>query len=329
MNQMPNQLPGLLLKSFMTLILLALPQTVKALEHWYIPTELEIKTLIVKNPTTNSQLLWIAKPVDGSSSPNETSFSIEAGQKLEFPLLDTRDVNFIHVKAQSKQLTASVIDQTGHQIFWPKGSSAAYQDFKFSDSTALIINLSPFSQTFSVNDQTIKLSGFGKIRMPISAGSFKAEGQSRFLVSRILPTVAMVNFNSSPVTMTPPADGHFFLLTNSQKNQSYVVNITNPKLVSEARDQIQNPHSTSGRILIGQVGKSSGGFNRDFNDNKKTPWTWHVDTVLHFAELASQDCDGSPEMLEEMALPWIENSGVICFWNYKVTKELKPSEISN
>ena len=110
-------MPGLLLKSFMTLILLALPQTVKALEHWYIPTESEIKTLIVNNPTTNSQLLWIAKPVDGSASPSETSFSIEPGQKLEFPLVDIRDVNFIHVKAQSKQLTASVIDQTGHQMF--------------------------------------------------------------------------------------------------------------------------------------------------------------------------------------------------------------------
>lgn len=324
-----NQTPVHLLKSFMTLILLALPQTVQALEHWYVPTESEIKTLIVNNPTTNSQLLWIAKPVDGSSGSTEVSFSIAAGQKLEFPLVDMRDVNFIHVKAQSKQLTASVIDQTGHQIAWPKGSSAAYQDFKFNDSTALIINLTPFAQTFSVNDQSIQLAGFGKIRMPIPAGSFKAQGQSRFLASRISPAVAMVNFNSAPVPLSPPAEGHFFLLTNSQKNQSYVVNITNPELVTEARDQIQNPLSTSGRILIGQVGKNSGGFNRDFNDTKKTPWTWHVDTVLHFAELASQDCDGSPEMLEEMALPWIENSGVICFWNYKVTKELTASEISH
>jgi hypothetical protein len=313
----------------MTLILLANAQTVLALEHWYIPTETEIKTLIVNNPTTNSQLLWIAKPVDGISDSSETSFVIAAGQKLEFPLIDERGVNFIHVKAQSKQLIATVVDQTGHQISWPKGSSAAYQDFKFSASTALIINLTPFHQTLSVNDHTIELSAFGKIRMPIAAGSFKAEGQSRFLASRISPTVEMVNFNSSPVTVTPPADGHFFLLTNSQKNQSYVVNITNPELVTEARDQIQNPNSISGRILIGQVGKNSGGFNRDFNDTKKTPWTWHVDTVLHFAELASQDCDGSPEMLEEMALPWIENSGVICFWNYKVTKELKASDISH
>jgi len=329
-NKTMNHASRLLLLPFTALVLLMLPMTAQALEHWYIPTEAEIKTLIVSNPTSSQQLLWIAKPNDGTSAGStETSFAIAAGQKLEFPLIDSRVVNFLHVKAQSKKLIASVIDQTGRSIAWPKGSSAAYQDFQFSESTAVIINLTPFEQTFSVNHQSLKIPGFGKIRETLPAGHLNAEGQSRFLVARVNPSVELVNFNSNPVTTTPPQDGHFFLLTNSQKNQSYVVNITSPELVTQAREQIQNPTAAVGRILIGQVGKNSGGFNRDFNDTKKTPWTWHVDSVLHFAELASQDCDGSPEMIEELALPWIENSGVICFWNYRVTKELRPEDVSH
>lgn len=301
-----------------------------ALEHWYIPTEAEIKTIVVTNPTSNVQLLWMAKPIDENpDNAGETSFALAAGQKLEFPLLDSRGVNFIHVKAQSKLLTLSVIDQSGKSHTWPKGASASYKEFQFSSSSAVIINLTPFEQSISVNGDTHVVSGFAKFRTDLKAGTFQATSSARFLVAHIKPNIEMMSYDSTPVSLTAPPEGHFFLLTNSQKNQSYVVNITNPSMLSEARNQIQNPSSPNGRILVGEVGKNSGGFNRDFNDAKKTPWSWHVENAMKFAELASQDCDGSPEMLEELALPWIESSSVICFWNYKVIKELSSSDLTH
>jgi hypothetical protein len=155
---------------------------------------------------------------------------------------------------------------------------------------------------------------------------FHIQSGGRFIATAITPTIQRLPANATPVTLTPPAEGSFFLLSNRQRNQSYVVRLTSSEMISEARQQIASPASL-GHILIAEIGKNSGGFNRNLSESQKTPWSWHIEKPLRFADLASQDCDGSPEMLEELILPWIENSGLICFWNYQIIKELSADEV--
>lgn len=301
-----------------------------------MPTDSEIKTIVITNPTDSAQYVWLSRPLDANFQGSvETSFQVNAQSTLELPLSnadstqDYRSVSFVHVKAQSTALTASVVDITGQSTDWPKGNSASYQEFNFFSQTADIINLTPFEQTFEVNNESLTLPGFGKIRKEMPAGNLKASGTSRFLVAAISPSIHLARMDSTPVTIPTPTEGHFFLLSNGPKNQSYVVNLTDPQMIAQAQDQIKNPTAPGGRILMAQIGKNSGGVNRNFNDPKKTPWSWHVDKALHFAELGAQDCDGSPEMIEELIAPYMANNGTICFWSYRIIKELSADEVSH
>jgi hypothetical protein len=46
--------------------------------------------------------------------------------------------------------------------------------------------------------------------------------------------------------------------------------------------------------------------------------------VSRFADFGHISCDGSPELVEERLMAWLKNPH-ICFWSYRLERELRPA----
>lgn len=125
-----------------------------------------------------------------------------------------------------------------------------------------------------------------------------------------------------------PQDRSYFLVKpkDEKSNDSYIVAITDPVMIQKAREQIMNP--TLEKIVIARATMESTIMNRNLLDPLKTPYSWSVLTVDAFADFAHIDCDGSPELVEERLEQVMNAGGSICFWRYRITRELTPEEIN-
>ncbi len=66
-----------------------------------------------------------------------------------------------------------------------------------------------------------------------------------------------------------------------------------------------------------------------FFQKDKSPYSWSVNRVDAFADFAHIDCDGSPDITEERLMQKLNEGGRICFWRYRVVRELKAEEVSS
>ncbi len=125
-----------------------------------------------------------------------------------------------------------------------------------------------------------------------------------------------------------PEDRSYFLVKpkDEKNNDSYIVAITDPIMIQKAREQIMNP--TLEKIVIARATMETKIMNRNLLDPLKTPYSWSVLTVDAFADFAHIDCDGSPELVEERLELVMNTGGSICFWRYRITRELTPEEIN-
>lgn len=114
-----------------------------------------------------------------------------------------------------------------------------------------------------------------------------------------------------------------FLMTNPNASQSFVVELTDPTLIWQAREQIKHPTDLRARILIAQISTGHGEVNQNLTDSMRGSWSWHVTNAIKFAEMASSSCEASPDYVEDFLDPWINSQRPICFWNYRVIQELK------
>ena len=313
----------------------------QALEHWHIPIEKELKTLKVLNRTNQPRPLWISGPISEYLDPMEYSYEVPAFGSLEIPLIDFLSFPWIHLKAQeSGTFQIQILTSFENSVLINSGPSLRWKSRARPQSEAVILNLAPFNQSVTISQdgqkiESISLPAFGKARVSLehyaSASMITFEGEARIAGALLspqesksfIPDPSMVKLSASD-----NLEAHYFKLTNKGNRQSYIVRISDPKLITQAQLQIRSPNQALPRILIGQIDYGNGGFNRDFSEVRSTPWSWNVKNVIRFSELASQDCDGSPEMLEEVLKPWKENSGVICFWNYRITEELNLDQIT-
>lgn len=310
----------------------------QALEHWFIPIEREMKTIQVVNLQNEAQMVWLSGPIKAYQDPMETSFEVPAFGKIEIPLNTYSHWSWAHLKAQTPgQMQIRVLTTFEAPFVIASGPSSRWMGRIRPNSTALLLNHSPYPQKVSVTvnqaSQTLTIPGFGKSRVDLSsyppASMLEVEGDSRIsgiiLAGRETKSMSPADL---PRRLSPlAAPSRYFLVSNSFGTQSFVVEISNPELIEAATAQVQYPWLFLPRILIAKVQPGHSEMNRDFFDRRKTPWSWHVSRVIAFVELASQDCDGSPEMLEEILKPWIDADNNICFWNYKIKKEVSLSEL--
>jgi len=299
-----------------------------AYELWSLPIESELKTLKITNLTSQPQSLWAG----------DVSQRIPAFGTFDLPLNQFPNQTWLPLKAESNQLFQIQIETSYEtQTLLNPGSQTRWKIRIRPESDLVIFNQAPFEQKILLSapgnfSEFHQLKAFEKkrFRLPpfLNGALLTLSGEARlggFLISASGPKSLLPD--PAPVSLKPDPEAKYFRLTNKSGSQSYVVALDDPTLISQARKQIQEPKAFLPRILLGKVGFGNGNFNRDFSSSSKALWSWHLTEVFRFAELASQECDGSPQMLEENLLSWTQGSSVICFWSYRIVEELSLQKV--
>lgn len=130
------------------------------------------------------------------------------------------------------------------------------------------------------------------------------------------------------VLPTDPSKTYFLISTKENKpDEAFVIALDDPQKIATAREQIKNPDLE--KIVVAGIELGNGGFNRAFLSRDKSPYSWSVNRVDAFADFAHIDCDGSPDITEDRLLQKLNEGGRICFWRYRIVKELSPKEVAS
>lgn len=131
-----------------------------------------------------------------------------------------------------------------------------------------------------------------------------------------------------PQRSTASADEKYFLVGPSDNHgDQFVVKIKDPAMVQKARDQITNPKLQ--KIVFAKIQLGNQGYNRNMTKKEKSFWSWSVTEVTNISDFGSTACNGFPQMLEDQAEAWVRGLGKICFWSYRIKKELTLDEVQN
>lgn len=100
-------------------------------------------------------------------------------------------------------------------------------------------------------------------------------------------------------------------------NEQFVARMTDPASITRAREILQGKAENA--ILLGDVRRGSGGFNR----GRSKIWNWHLtpDSV-RFADVTIELCDGTPSYLEENLDEWLVQIKQFCPWSAEIISEV-------
>jgi hypothetical protein len=129
-------------------------------------------------------------------------------------------------------------------------------------------------------------------------------------------------------TLQPDSNKKYFLVSakGQSPNGSFVIALDDEEKFRTAREQINNPQLE--KIVVARIALGNSQHNRAFNSRDKSPYSWNVTDVDAFADFAHIDCDGSPDLIEERLQQRLSEGGRICFWRYRVVRELSLPEVS-
>lgn len=132
-----------------------------------------------------------------------------------------------------------------------------------------------------------------------------------------------------PVALSPSNQKTYFLVSTKEARpeEAFVIALDEPQQIATAREQIRDPSLE--KIIVAGIELGHGGFNRAFLSKDKAPYSWSVNQVSAFADFAHIDCDGSPDLTEERLSQKLSEGGRICFWRYRVIKEISLQEVSS
>jgi len=166
------------------------------------------------------------------------------------------------------------------------------------------------------------------LAVPFEAQSLEIRAEGRLGAMAFDNNAKELSLQDETAQVATAAQTRYFLFTSQGANtkDSFVVPMTDETLIQQTLDQIADP--AKGRLLMARIEKTLGGSNRDFSETSKSPWSWNVIEAQKYADFAHISCDGSPAIVEERIDEWLANTGgTICFWNYRVKRELAAEEV--
>jgi hypothetical protein len=317
-------------------------------QPWYHPTE-GVDSAFLQNTSNDTVDLWLTGPSMNGQFQEEINIELAPNESKQVSLKDLPAAWPYFTFKSYEQLPVKIFLQENKSIFSltaGRGDTlsiplrATFKSSRIEPATLTITNLIPFGQDgririFSLgnleNIIPFSLNAHESIKVPISInGATKVQIEGAYALAAHLSAkdleVAGVPVRSL-ASLNPSTEGVYFLMSSPDQTESYIFQTTNDAIIKEAREQILG--LTYKRPLVARVQLGHGNMNRNLNSSLKTTWSWSVSEALRFADLVSQDCDGSPQILEDFLSWWMNKpQPVICFWNYKIEKEVTPLQFS-
>lgn len=317
-------------------------RTVKAeVLHW--PQLCTTGELYLKNNSTTNTSAWLQK--FGKNLLRETEIEMAALSSLVFPLdplnneekyslLVINENNLIDVKYKCNNRLYSASSIEGGQLTFKKTSLATnqiwiqnlftdtnevqieFQDLEYKKITSKILNLSSLQSVLFAVPESIKNWSYFKFTASHKSTAFSLTASGNDTPVIVAPQKTEIDFSA-----------HYFLVgPRTGSSDSFIVKITDENLIERARDLIINPQKE--KMLFARIQKNHQGFNRNWSKIEKSFWSWSTTEVTDFSDLGSTACNGAPQEVEDRMDYWVIDPGQICFWNYRVKKELTPNEVA-
>lgn len=299
--------------------------------------------LEAENPTSEEESIWAQY-----DHPHfvEKRFILKPGALLKIPLwqfLNT-DQSFAVKSFQPKlKLTLRCSgEKTSGDL-----ASALWIRHDLSQSQHAVhylINLSPEKNIVSLEfrnlwgqvlqTQKLELANYfesQKLKWKVPAGTtsmiVKATGRINSQVFDQKLAARSSKVLMSPALLTNPEKKYFLASTKYPPFESFVFALSEDRLIVQARQQLADPSLE--KIIVGYIQLGHQNTNRDFHSPGAAPYSWSVEEVTSFADFAHIDCDGSPRLVEERIFERLDQKNShICFWSYRVVRELSPEEVS-
>lgn len=307
----------------------------------YWPDFCNTGTLHVTNIGSKEKFVWLQKFDDQLQS--ETELSVNAQSTLNVHIEKTHDTernsllyydNTSELKARftcnNEGHITSLFDgglltykrtSSNHHKIWLQNIYSDINDIKIKildKQTQLIKELS-----FSLNKSETKAISLDIYSTWQNIQISSLHKFSSFLLSG---NGSEKPANSEPVKTEIDNKANYFLVgSRSGEDDTFVVKITDEKLVTQARHLIKNPSTE--KIVFAQIKKDHQGFNRNFNNPSKSLWSWSPSEVTSFGDFGSTSCNGHPQIVEDRVDSWVEYPARICFWDYRLKKELSIEEV--
>ncbi len=297
--------------------------------------------LQVTNKTNKDINGWLQefKP----SLASEKLFHFPAGKLTSIPVKIKKPTDFFSLFYLNKEhsLDASLVCKSktfsAHSF---EGGVLTYRHQELSLDSLWIQNLFTADNQFKIQylDQYFRLLSESNLQLKSQTKTTVKIKEKNWFYARVQATNRFSAFSllrsgsegpaviASQTSVVDESAAYFEVQSQDNIGDSFIAKITDPNLISEARLQISDPHLE--KILFAKISKGHQGYNRNWSKTEKPFWSWSVTEVTSINDLASTSCNGLPQAVEDRTDFWVNDPGRICFWSYRIRKELKPSEVA-
>lgn len=289
--------------------------------------------LRIENPTNEAISYWIQHR--GTNLFTETPIFLKpkSQERFEFSHWNPEHLAF-SIKSFSKELKVFLEFPDWGTVPLSSDQSTRWR-WKHQNTKVqrlFVLNLAAETQTLTLTTalgkvhklETQKYYDTTEWAVPFE-GSFEISGPGRFKVLALTDEgpKELQGVWTRPQAQDLPTEGRFFLASTESLQESFLLHLTDEVVIQQAQQALK---SSSAKILIADIGASTSNWNRPFTGVKSAPWSWSVQKVHGFSDLAHIDCDGFASLVEERLNSWL-GFGRICFWKTHLWKELTRDEV--
>ncbi len=297
--------------------------------------------LQITNSTGTEVQGWLQK--FKPSLVSETEYAVPAHSQIKINITaksSTERFSLLHLRAPAALQATFHCKTKSYPAHSFEGGILTYRRTDFSTNTVNIQNLFTSDNTVrmqlldrrlqQLSENVLKLKSQAKIDFKITEAKWsyvRISGDHRLAAFSMTTTGSEgpMIIARQPSQVSESA-AYFEVQSRDKAGDSFIVQITNPALIQQAREQISNPNLE--KILFAKVAKGHSGFNRNWSKKDRAFWSWSATEVTSIADLASTSCNGFPQAVEDRIDFWLKNPGRICFWSYRIQRELSPKDVA-
>lgn len=305
--------------------------------HW--PELCSNGTLLVQNHDTQKTSVWLQKFT--AELDSETEYELEPGQEQSISVdrLEGEHFSLLHFARKidarfscGKSIFATSAIEGGVFTFEKKDIEHLWLQNLYTDTNSVEIEYlnKSFQKMYSEKLELKSLASrdFALADRLHNWEYLKVSSSNRLASFALGPLGSVHPLLARPQLTSVDADSSYFLVAaRTGASDSFVVKIKDPALITMARDLIKNPQKE--KMLFAKIKKNHQGFNRNFSSPQKNLWSWSTTEVTNFGDLGSTACNGAPQLLEDRVDGWVGDPGQICFWNFRVKKELSAADVAS